>query len=397
MLPSLTYKCFITIMVGYLIGSISPSFILGRLLKGIDIREKGDKNAGTVNTFKVLGFIPALITAIFDLSKGVLTIFISHKIGIFYPLDMILAYSSVLGHIYPFYLKFKGGQGQATSVGVLFYFLVMEILRNSFDINGMLILSVFTILIFYSIKDYEILGIFVIPVLILFITFFSKDILKGIAISFYLLHMLWIVIMNLKRKGYRLKESTRKSIVWGRFFARPFGILYIIIYFLTSKKVIIYITGIVASLFFLFDLIRLSKSGINVVIMKTLKFFLKEKEEKTFSSMTHFTITSFISFIIFPRNVACASILFPIFGDMFAKLIGLEFGRNKIFNKTLEGTLSYLAFSISAIYLYSTIVHFDLSRGITGALIATITEILPLKIDDNISGILLPAFVMNII
>lgn len=56
----------------YFLGSISPSYILGKVLKGVDIREKGTGNAGTVNTFHIVGPWPAVFTALFDLSKGLL-------------------------------------------------------------------------------------------------------------------------------------------------------------------------------------------------------------------------------------------------------------------------------------------------------------------------------------
>ena len=53
---------------GYLLGSVSPSYILGKIIKGIDIREHGTKNAGTVNAYRLLGLWPAVLTAVYDLS-----------------------------------------------------------------------------------------------------------------------------------------------------------------------------------------------------------------------------------------------------------------------------------------------------------------------------------------
>jgi len=64
----------LALLIGYLLGSISPAFILGKVLKGIDIRQHGTKNAGTTNVKKVLGLGPAIFTAIYDLSKGLLAI-----------------------------------------------------------------------------------------------------------------------------------------------------------------------------------------------------------------------------------------------------------------------------------------------------------------------------------
>ncbi len=105
----------ISIIIGYLLGSVSPSYILGKLLKGIDIREHGDGNAGTTNTKKVLGIGPAIIAAIYDLGKGLLSIWIAYKLGAD-PVFMYAAgYAAILGHVFPFYLGFRGGQGVATA------------------------------------------------------------------------------------------------------------------------------------------------------------------------------------------------------------------------------------------------------------------------------------------
>jgi len=65
------------IFFGYLKGSISPAYILGKLLRGIDIRQHGDGNAGRMNVYYVLGLKPTVITAIFDLSKGLISMYIA--------------------------------------------------------------------------------------------------------------------------------------------------------------------------------------------------------------------------------------------------------------------------------------------------------------------------------
>ena len=62
-------KIILAVLAGYLLGSISPAYILGKLLRGIDIREYGDKNAGTTNTRRVLGLGPAIITGFYDFFK----------------------------------------------------------------------------------------------------------------------------------------------------------------------------------------------------------------------------------------------------------------------------------------------------------------------------------------
>ena len=110
-------KDIVIILMAYLIGAISPAYVLGRLIKGKDLRKLGTKNLGGANVYKNLGVVPALIVVVFDIFKGVLAMFIGFYHGLFYiPLAGIAA---ILGHDYPFYLNFDGGKGTATTAGVL--------------------------------------------------------------------------------------------------------------------------------------------------------------------------------------------------------------------------------------------------------------------------------------
>jgi glycerol-3-phosphate acyltransferase PlsY len=107
--------------IGYTIGCISFGYITGKILKGRDIRDVGSGNAGTANVIRNYGWVPGLITFVGDVLKGVA----ASLIGLWlagWAGACIGGLMSVLGHIWPVYLKFKGGKGVATSFGV---FLVM--------------------------------------------------------------------------------------------------------------------------------------------------------------------------------------------------------------------------------------------------------------------------------
>lgn len=108
---------FIAIL-SYLIGSFSSAYFLGRI-RNIDIREHGSGNAGSTNALRVLGKKYAALTFLMDVLKGVIAVGIGRYIA-----DnngaLLASFSVVMGHNYPFYLKFKGGKGVATSIGVLY-------------------------------------------------------------------------------------------------------------------------------------------------------------------------------------------------------------------------------------------------------------------------------------
>lgn len=113
---------------GYCFGLLQTAYIYGRL-HGIDIREHGSGNAGTTNALRVLGKKAGLIVFLGDLFKAILATVLARIIaGHFFPEEMYLfiAYTgigTVLGHNFPFYLKFKGGKGIAATAGVIIGFL----------------------------------------------------------------------------------------------------------------------------------------------------------------------------------------------------------------------------------------------------------------------------------
>lgn len=94
------------IFFGYLIGSISPAYILGKLLRSIDIRQHGDGNAGGMNVYYVLGLKPAVITAIFDLSKGLISMCIASILGTSQIYTHLTGLAAIARHVFPFYFVF---------------------------------------------------------------------------------------------------------------------------------------------------------------------------------------------------------------------------------------------------------------------------------------------------
>lgn len=115
----------ITAIASYLFGSFNSALIVCRLLKHDDIRKYGSKSAGLTNVLRVYGKIPALITLLCDLFKGVIAVVLSRLIvtdilGVpFFGDSLFIGYVAgvcvVLGHIFPLYYGFKGGKGVLTA------------------------------------------------------------------------------------------------------------------------------------------------------------------------------------------------------------------------------------------------------------------------------------------
>jgi len=108
---------------GYLLGSFPTGYVTSKILKDIDIRKFGSGNIGFTNVLRVTGTIPALITLAGDIGKGVASVYMGSFFSPFISTDPYLVkglsgLTSIVGHNWSLFLKFKGGKGVATSAGV---------------------------------------------------------------------------------------------------------------------------------------------------------------------------------------------------------------------------------------------------------------------------------------
>ena len=114
-----------SILLGYLLGCSNMAFFIGKI-KGIDLRSGGSRNLGASNAFIVLGVPYAILVGAHDIGKAFLAVWLAKNIcvwnfGTEIPYVGLLAgLACVYGHIFPFYLKFKGGKGTAAFVGMSF-------------------------------------------------------------------------------------------------------------------------------------------------------------------------------------------------------------------------------------------------------------------------------------
>ena len=111
--------CFLS---GYLVGSFNPSYILARL-HGFDIRTRGSHNAGASNALLLFGKARGFLCAFFDIFKAYLCGFLVQKIFAEDSLAFaVTASACILGHVFPFYMQFRGGKGLACLAGVILAF-----------------------------------------------------------------------------------------------------------------------------------------------------------------------------------------------------------------------------------------------------------------------------------
>lgn len=110
----------ISVVIAYLIGSISFSYLMAKWVKGVDIRDHGSGNAGATNTLRLLGKAPAVTVLLLDALKGVLAIYITYfLVGNHATVLAVSGMFAIFGHNWPVFLRFRGGKGVATTIGVV--------------------------------------------------------------------------------------------------------------------------------------------------------------------------------------------------------------------------------------------------------------------------------------
>ena len=106
------------LLVSYLLGSFPSGFLYAKNLKGIDIRDVGSGSTGATNVLRNIGKWPALIVFILDVLKGFIAVKIAYFFASEYIYQVLAGLSAIAGHIWPIWLKGKGGKAVATGLGM---------------------------------------------------------------------------------------------------------------------------------------------------------------------------------------------------------------------------------------------------------------------------------------
>ena len=188
------------IILFYLIGSLPFALILTKLSGFGDIRNIGSGNVGATNVLRTGNKLLAIIVLFLDILKGLIPYLIIHIY--FNELSLLnkifLCHFAVIGHIYPIWLKFKGGKGVATYIGFLFG------LNPYIAISFLLIWLVVAYMSKYSSLG-SLVGIFVAPAYFIFINF-------NLNISIFFIYLSFVIVIKHKENIKRLINKTESKI-----------------------------------------------------------------------------------------------------------------------------------------------------------------------------------------
>ncbi len=373
-----------SLVIGYLLGSFLPAYFIGRA-KRVDIRKVGSGNPGTMNAYYQLGLPAAVATASYDALKGLASMGIAYALHAPTTYIYLAGLFAVAGHLFPFYLGFRGGQGAAASVGMLLAALVVLLRNGWLPLIDLAFLTGLTLALAVVFRRGSVIGPVVLPLLSFFVFLNCPSISLSWFVAALVVH---ITVVNIyldyrDKPKVKLKPETTASLKHLRVLLRPAAIAFPLLYLVYPRQVLLLLIGSVACLFILVDILRLSSSRLNFLVFRWLHRFFREKERQTFSSATLFLASSFLVILLFDKALATLSIVFLVFGDLSAKFTGLEHGRWHIFGKTLDGTLAYVATALVFGYLWSLIVPVPFYLVVIGGVAAALAELLPLGVNDN--------------
>ncbi|MDZ7332622.1 MAG: glycerol-3-phosphate acyltransferase [candidate division KSB1 bacterium] len=388
--------CLISIALGYLFGSLLPAYYFGRLA-GVDIRNEGAKYAGTINVYHVVGKKAAVATALFDLSKGLVAIHTALAFGVDFHCAQLSGLAAIAGHVLPFYLNFRGGQGVACATGMLLYYLLHYLLAGILQYNALLFLAVIVIMFAYVARHGEVISAIILPLLCFIILTRAPEDQFNFYFVAIALYIVGVGIYNIIHRKLLIIEDPIFRRHWWRVALRPLAIIFVLFYWFSSKSATLWLIGSLALVFLGMDLIRLRSRSINENLMTKVEPLFKKKEQHHFSSMSLFLTSAFLTILLFDKIIAITSISFLIFGDLFSKIFGLAYGKQRLWDKTLEGSLAFFAVSLIASYLIAWATAAPLLLLLFGALVASIVELLPSSIDDNFTVALISAIAMTVV
>ena len=319
------------LLVGYIIGSLSPGYFFGRVVKGIDIRKHGpNKNTGATNTFHVVGPFWGVIAGLVDFLKAPVVYYLAVSQNFPPDISIIVGLAAVIGHIFPFYLGFRGGRGVASLYGLL--------LASLFFTRSVFALFLFAGTIIYAI----------------------------------------FVSQRPEIKRLLAETPIRK-------FLKLAGLILPIGFLAISQSLFATAVLTLLAISLAVDFSRFLSPKLNRRYLG-LRMLAKEKETRRFSGYTLFLLSSFLLFQFFPKEIAAVSLVFFIIGDTFAPFGQVFMAKEILRGKTWGGAFLIFVLSlIAGLFLKSLAsIPFSFNAIALAAFLAAFLDQFSFLADDNI-------------
>lgn len=183
-----------------------------------------------------------------------------------------------------------------------------------------------------------------------------------------------------------------------RLFHMTVGSFFPVLALFIARDTLLVALGSTTAVALSLELVRLRWARLNRVFFRYLPLALKETEASTLTGASYLLLGAVLAFILFNRDIAVAALLFLSIGDPLAGVVGERFGRHRLFGRSLEGSLACLAGGmLTAVVLWLTHLDIGLLTMAVGVVAATVTELAPLPLDDNLRVPLVSGGIMGLV
>lgn len=187
-------KYVVIIIFSYLLGSIPFGLVVTRLMSKVDIRKLGSGNIGVTNVLRTAGVLPALLTLLGDVGKGMVAVFLARYFTGESAFALLAGAFATIGHNWPIFLNFKGGKGVASAAGMLLAYRPLVLLT-------LVLIWLIVLIISRYISLSSIVAAVSLPLIMLFFKVSLPELVLGIIIASF-------TIYRHKDNVKRLREGT---------------------------------------------------------------------------------------------------------------------------------------------------------------------------------------------
>ena len=387
----------LAVLIAYLLGSIPTGYLIARRVKGVDIREVGDRYTGAKNVFREIGVAAGIATAGLDVAKGAVAMLLTRLLPLPEVAVVLVALAVVSGHIWPVFLQFRGGAGLATALGAILVMLPREALillipflalallmrgRLGLGLTCGLLLVPLILLSWWLGEPPQLVALPVVVGVLLTYRVYGEQIGKAFQRA----------VPERGKEGPPSEQKTQprtKAKTARHLYHLAAGCILPFLALLLSREWLLLFVGTVTAIFVLLEALRFMVAPFNrwlISLFSGLSRGFKEREAVRPIGTTYFLVASLITFVFFPRDVAIAALFFAAVGDAMAAEFGERFGRRKLGRKSLEGTAAFFlsALGVGYILLWAGL-QLSWAAVAAGALVAALVELLPIPLNDNLT------------
>ena len=203
-------------------------------------------------------------------------------------------------------------------------------------------------------------------------------------------------LRNPLRSRHWLNEAQRKAVHLA-FLILPLDLLFEALPWPRGKRQWILLLLLLTAGAIAVDLLRLHERRVQRFFRQFFGELIREHEQFSLLGSTYLLIAALLAVEIFPRDVAACAIGFTVVGDAFAAMVGKAWGRTPFFRKSIEGALGGLAACVAWGAVLAATGHVPWGVAMAGAVAASLIELLPIPLDDNLGMTLVSGYVMKLL